>query len=224
MESSQPNCQASLQRGLQLLLWRSWQMLGIQVWSPAFCARNRPLLLDFQESLLVILSKSFQECPQWISVLELLQGYIGYEPNFIFVMCAHMYLWIWGKVTNLLIKFLNVPKLCGFLISPLTELIPWKILLTGCLGQFCLAVLQSSVAQMSPSTLHSYLKFRTSLVVQWLRIHLPKQGTQVWSMFREDPTCSGATKPMHHSCWAHWPQLLKLEHPRAHVPWESSPC
>ena len=93
-----------LQQGLQLLLWRSWQMLGIQIWSPGFCARNWPLFLDFQESLLVILCKSFQECPQWISVLELLQGCIGYEPNFIFVMCARMYLWIWGKVTNKIIK------------------------------------------------------------------------------------------------------------------------
>ena len=59
----------------------------------------------------------------------------------------------------------------------------------------------------------------TSLVVQWLRIHPPMQGTQV----REDPTCRGATKPMchnyracalepaSHNYWDHEPQLLKLE-------------
>ena len=29
----------------------------------------------------------------------------------------------------------------------------------------------------------------TSLVVQWLKIHLPMQGTQVWSLAQEDPTC-----------------------------------
>ena len=39
----------------------------------------------------------------------------------------------------------------------------------------------------------------TSLVVQWLRIHLPMQGTQVRSMVWEDPTCQRATKPMNHN-------------------------
>ena len=41
-----------------------------------------------------------------------------------------------------------------------------------------------------------------SLVVQWLRIHLPMQETQVWSLVWEDPTCQGANKPMCHSYWA----------------------
>ena len=41
---------------------------------------------------------------------------------------------------------------------------------------------------------------RTSLVVQWLRIHLLMQGTQVQSLVREDPTCYGAVVA---------PQLLK---------------
>ena len=35
----------------------------------------------------------------------------------------------------------------------------------------------------------------TSLVVLWLRIHLPMQETRVQSLIWEDPTCSGATKP-----------------------------
>ena len=35
----------------------------------------------------------------------------------------------------------------------------------------------------------------TSLVVQWLRIHLPMQGTWVPSLVWEDPTCGRATKP-----------------------------
>ena len=39
----------------------------------------------------------------------------------------------------------------------------------------------------------------TSLVAQWLRIRLPMQGTQVRGLLREDPTCRGATKPVHHS-------------------------
>ena len=40
---------------------------------------------------------------------------------------------------------------------------------------------------------------RASLVVQWLRIHLPMQGTRVRSLVWEDPTCRGATKPVSHS-------------------------
>ena len=60
-----------------------------------------------------------------------------------------------------------------------------------------------------------------SLVVQWLRSHLPMQGTRVWSLVWEDPTCHRATKPVRHNYWAcalepashnywaHVPQLLK---------------
>ena len=43
----------------------------------------------------------------------------------------------------------------------------------------------------------------TSLVVQWLRIRLPMQGTRVRALVWEDPTCRGATKPVHHNYWAH---------------------
>ena len=42
----------------------------------------------------------------------------------------------------------------------------------------------------------------TSLVAQWLRLRLPMQGTQVRSLVQEDPTCCGATKPVHHNYWA----------------------
>ena len=38
---------------------------------------------------------------------------------------------------------------------------------------------------------------RTSLVVQWLRIQLPMQGTQVQSLDQEDATCCRASKPVH---------------------------
>ena len=36
---------------------------------------------------------------------------------------------------------------------------------------------------------------RTSLVSQWLRIHLPMKGTRVQALVREDPTCRRTTKP-----------------------------
>ena len=35
-----------------------------------------------------------------------------------------------------------------------------------------------------------------SLVVQWLRIRLPMQGTGVRALVWEEPTCRGATKPV----------------------------
>ena len=53
------------------------------------------------------------------------------------------------------------------------------------------------------------------------------QETQVQSLVWEDPTCHGATKPVHHNYeasalepvshnyWAHVLQLLKPVHPRA---------
>ena len=46
---------------------------------------------------------------------------------------------------------------------------------------------------------------KTSLVVQWLRIPLPMQGTQVQSLLQEDSTCHGATSlcatTTEFTCW-----------------------
>ena len=39
----------------------------------------------------------------------------------------------------------------------------------------------------------------TFLVVQWLGIRLPMQGTWVQALVQEDPTCHGATKPVCHN-------------------------
>ena len=43
---------------------------------------------------------------------------------------------------------------------------------------------------------------RASLVVQWLRICLPMQGTRVRALVWQDPTCRGATRPVSHNYWA----------------------
>ena len=54
-------------------------------------------------------------------------------------------------------------------------------------------------------TRHSQIKNKkklyegTSLVVQWLRIRLPTQGTQVQSLVYKDSTCCGGTKPLCHN-------------------------
>ena len=57
----------------------------------------------------------------------------------------------------------------------------------------------------------------TSLVAQWLRIHLPMQGTQVRALVREDPTCRGETKPMRHNYWACAPRACA---PQEEKPWQ----
>ena len=75
----------------------------------------------------------------------------------------------------------------------------------------------------------------TSLVAQWLRIHLPMQGTQVQSLVREDHTCRRATKlvshnywactlePVSHNYWVRVPQLLKPRRSRARAPQQERP-
>ena len=42
----------------------------------------------------------------------------------------------------------------------------------------------------------SHTHTQTSLVFQWLRVHLPIQGTQVHFLLWEDSTCHVATRPM----------------------------
>ena len=49
----------------------------------------------------------------------------------------------------------------------------------------------------------------TSLVVQWSRICLPVQETQVLSLVPKDSACHKATEPVCHHCWAHGLQPLK---------------
>ena len=56
------------------------------------------------------------------------------------------------------------------------------------------------------------------------------QGTRVWALVWEDPTCRGATKPVRHNYWAHVPQLLspratttEAHKPRAHAPQQEKP-
>ena len=75
----------------------------------------------------------------------------------------------------------------------------------------------------------------TSLVAQWLRICLPMQGTRIPALVWEDPTCRGATKPVHHNYWAcalepashnYWsPQAPTTEArvPRARAPQQKKP-
>ena len=59
--------------------------------------------------------------------------------------------------------------------------------------------MNSSVTSTKIETVIKNLPTGTSLVVQWLRICLPMQGTWVRSLVQEDPTCRRAAKPMCHN-------------------------
>ena len=58
----------------------------------------------------------------------------------------------------------------------------------------------------------------TSLVVQWRNICPPVQGTQLWSLLREDSICCRATKTTGHNCWACALQQEKPLQWEAHTP------
>ena len=60
--------------------------------------------------------------------------------------------------------------------------------------------LKTSLASKAKGYLE--VETRTSLVVQWLRICLLTQGTPVWFLVQEDPTCCIAIKPVSHNYWA----------------------
>ena len=58
---------------------------------------------------------------------------------------------------------------------------------------------QQQIFNINISIKFQACKIRTSLVVQWLEICLPIQGTRVLFLLWEDSTCCGATKPECHS-------------------------
>ena len=70
--------------------------------------------------------------------------------------------------------------------------------------------------------------FRTSLVVHWLRICLPMQGTYFQSLVWEDPTCCRATKSVRQDSWARDLEFLPYHETAAmkslHTTLEGSPC
>ena len=105
-------------------------------------------------------------------------------------------------------------KLCleTLQVSPLPEV--WC---SNLLPKLC-----SQLHQRWTWAFHKYIhtnihKVGTSLVVQWLRICLPMQGTQVQSLVQEDPTCHRATKPVHHNYWACTLELTSHNYWSLHV-------
>lgn len=75
--------------------------------------------------------------------------------------------------------------------------------------------------------LESAFRNRCYGVPRWSRICQPSQGTQVWSLAQDDPTCHRTTKPVHHSYWASTlepePQLLQSMPLRTRAPHQEKP-
>ena len=68
-------------------------------------------------------------------------------------------------------------------------------------GEFIFLEMYPTVSPATP--IFTYKMFiGTSLVVQWVRIHLLMQGTRVRSLVREDKICRRATKPMRLHSWS----------------------
>ena len=74
------------------------------------------------------------------------------------------------------------------------------------------------------ATIYQNWRARTSLVVQWLRIHGPMQGTWFWFLVWEDPTCHSATMPLNHNYWACALQREATAMRGPHITTESSLC
>ena len=68
---------------------------------------------------------------------------------------------------------------------------------------------------------------RASLVVQWLRICLPMQGTRVQALVREDPTCTEQLSPCATTTepvlWSPQATTTEAHVPRARAPQQEKP-
>ena len=69
----------------------------------------------------------------------------------------------------------------------------------------------------------SRMNRETSLMVQWVRIHLSMQGTQTQSLVQEDSIGLGATKPIHHNYWS-LSTLEAIFHERSHCNGKPTHC
>ena len=132
-------------------------------------------------------------------------------PWVVFLYCQKMF---FNSYPHICLRFIIIP--IQFSLSVLLPkfanhlLVGWK--------WTCNRILRkSSYIQNLLSSSKFKTEIRTSLVVQWLRIRLPMQETQVQSLAWEFSTRLRAAKPVHHDGWAHLPQLLKPARPRAHA-------
>ena len=72
-----------------------------------------------------------------------------------------------------------------------------------------------------PIHLSCSIGVRISLVIQWLGIRPPMQGTWVQSLVWEDSTCHGATEPAHRNYWS---QRAPEPTSSSRLQWEAHHC
>ena len=68
-----------------------------------------------------------------------------------------------------------------------------------CIGRW---ILNLWTTREAPYSIFRNWDIGASLVVQWLGVGLPMQGTRVRALVWEDPTCRGVAEPMRHNYWA----------------------
>jgi len=91
--------------------------------------------------------------------------------------------------------------------SQTIKLLKQEYLLWLWIWQWILKLTPKSWATKEKPDKLNFIKIKnqgSSLVVHWLRMHLAMQRMKVWSLIWElRPMCCRATKPTHHSYWAH---------------------
>ena len=134
---------------------------------------------------------------------------------------------VWNVYTACVERFesaysLNQPKQTKWRLNPGMD--------SGRVDTVMLRDSQITIYNLAPKSWQTFLAANAKTInvvhnnLKKSRIWLPMQGTRVWSLVWEVPTCHRATKPVHHSYWActleptghnywaHAPQLLKPVH------------
>ena len=139
--------------------------------------------------------------------------------------CSHLYYFLCHFVLGL--QYSSVANFSVWNENEITHFTSFFFSIISIFLELWISLLNTALASSYKIKIFFFIKIqskicsRASLVAQWLRILLPMQGTWVWALVGEDPTCRRATKlmchnywacalePACHNCWAHVPQLLK---------------
>ena len=147
--------------------------------------------------------------------MDILNGYIQMDMDISIIFKFHI-------VILSLLSWILLFQIQNFhLLLKILSLYIYRYSLFGEAFKKKLSLNSLDMVSVSPFKMLKINDLWASLVVQWLTIRLPMQGTRVRSLVQEDPTCCGATKPTCHNYWAcalepvshnFWacvPQLLK---------------
>ena len=156
---------------------------------------------------LLVTSTSDPEEPSFRNGNQILQWVTGSDGNW----SHHMYpliLWVnaytaFWRMAPCPLRMLPLSWCCVF-SRPLQWSVRWHISglpLCDTINGYCGWAHSHFFTEIDP-LIKTIGGWRTSLVVQWLRIHLSMQRIWVQSLVQEGPTCHEATKPVCHNYWA----------------------